>query len=485
MDLFWQITIVEALLNVAIFAVAVIAYGAVRSRAMARRWSNRFERTAVGGLFGGATALAILVPLHLDGGATVGCQSVLIALSGPLSGGLSTFVALIISEATLAVSINLLGSGSFSIDAATFAAAAAAAALFRLIDRRTAGAAFRHRFAQLAFLALVSSGGSLGALAVLVGLGIALKSALATISATLVATFVLGTLLLREKRRHEAEFDLRETAARLTEANRRLTKQAAELTLARDAAEQSSRAKSAFLANMSHELRTPLNAVIGFSQLIGLETDPVHVRCIEYAQDIQTGGNHLLSLITDILDFSKLEAGELKIGDSEVAIDETVDLCVRLMRPQAERNEVALRLTYISAAYFIRGDERRIRQIILNLLSNAIKFTHPGGAIDVGLELAVTGSLILTVRDNGVGISQADRGKVFEPFFQADATMTRRHEGTGLGLPLTKRLVELHDSHLELDSTPGAGTVVRVIFTEDRVRSEAPQKVIYGPSELQ
>lgn len=473
MNLFWQITVVEALLNVAIFVVAVIAYGVLQSRAMALGWSDRLEQTAVGALLGGATALATLVPLHLDGGAAVGCQSVLIALSGPISGGLSTLVALIISEVTVAASTHLLEGGSAAIDAGSFAAAALAAALFRLIDRRTPGSAFRRRWVQLAFLAVVSSIGSLAALAVLTGLETAFKSALAATASGIVATFVLGILLLHEKRRHEAEFDLRATAARLSETNDQLTRQTVELIHARDAAEQSSRAKSAFLANMSHELRTPLNAVIGFSQIIGQQTDPVHARCIDYAHDIQTGGEHLLGLISDILDFSKAEAGDLEIGDSEIPLNQTVDLCVRLMRPQAERNAVTLRLAEMAAGYCLRGDERRIRQIVLNLLSNAIKFTPAGGNIDVAVGPAVDGGLVIEVRDDGIGISEADRGRVFEPFFQADSELSRLREGTGLGLPLTKRLVELHDSRLELESALGTGTVVRVVFPVQRVRADS------------
>jgi signal transduction histidine kinase len=284
---------------------------------------------------------------------------------------------------------------------------------------------------------------------------------------------VLGTLLLHERRRHEAEADLRITAARLTEMNERLVAQAEELTLARDAAEQSSRAKSNFLANMSHELRTPLNAVIGFSQLVGRGAAMPDAKRIEYARDIENGGQHLLGLINDILDFSKAEAGGLEIDDEELLLNEEIDFSLRLMQPQAERADVALLTAGPGAAVQVRADRRRIRQIILNLLSNAIKFTRPGGTITVGLAACDDGSVELTVHDDGIGISDQHRERVFEPFFQVDAEMSRKREGTGLGLPLTKRLIELHGGTLKLDSALGAGTTVHVIFPPGRVRLEA------------
>ena len=478
MNLFWQITAVEALLNVAIFAVAVIAYGIVREAAAARNWTAGVEQAVIGGLFGGATALATLVPLHVDGGAAIGCQSVLIALTGPISGGLSTAVALAIAELGSAGAPRLLETGATLLNAGSFFAAALAALLFRLVAKGRFGGRLRNRTAQLAFLAILSSAGSLGVLALFAGAGTALQSALPATGVNLAATLVLGTLLLHERRRHEAEADLRTTAERLTEVNERLVAQAEELTVARDAAEQSSRAKSAFLANMSHELRTPLNAVIGFSQLIGRDAAPTDAKRIEYARDIEHGGQHLLGLINDILDFSKAEAGELEIDDDDLLLNDVLDFSVRMMRPQAERANVSLTVTDPAAAFFVGADQRRMRQIILNLLSNAIKFTPPGGTITAGLGECGGGAVELVVRDTGIGISDADRERVFQPFFQVDAEMTRRHEGTGLGLPLTKRLIELHGGTLKLDSALGAGTAVHVVFPPGRVRVESLQ----GPS---
>jgi len=471
MNLFWQITAVEALLNVAIFAVAVIAYGMLLERT--RSWLPRVEQPVVGALFGGATALATLVPLHVDGGAAIGCQSVLIALTGPISGGFSTLVALAIAELGAIEAPHLTETGATLLNAGSFLAAAFAAFLFQLLHRRREGGWLRNRTGQLAMLAVLSSAGALGVLALLAGTGTAVQSALAATGVNLAATLVLGTLLLHERRRHEAEADLRITAERLSEMNQRLRAQAQELIAARDAAEQSSRAKSNFLANMSHELRTPLNAVIGFSQLIGQDAPVPDEKRVEYARDIETGGQHLLGLISDILDFSKAEAGSLEIDDDELLLNEEIEVSLRLMRPQAERANVMLAGADPIAAFYVRADRRRVRQIVLNLLSNAIKFSRPGGTITVALAAGEDGAVELIVRDDGIGISERDRERVFEPFFQVDAEMSRSREGTGLGLPLTKRLIELHGGTLRLDTTLGVGTAVHVLFPPSRVRIEA------------
>jgi signal transduction histidine kinase len=476
MNLFWQITAVEALLNVAIFAVAVIAYGIVREQAAARNWTSKVEQAVIGGLFGGATALATLVPLHVDGGAAVGSQAVLIALTGPISGGFSTLVALAIAELGAFGAPRLVQTGATILNAGSFLAAALSAFLLQLILGSRFGGRLRSRTLQLTILAILSSAGSLDVLAVVAGAGMALQSALAATGVNLAATLVLGTLLLHEQRRHEAEADLRITAERLIETNERLVVQAEELIVARDASEQSSRAKSAFLANMSHELRTPLNAVIGFSQLVGRDAPISDEKRIEYARDIENGGQHLLGLISDVLDFSKAEAGGLEIDDEDLVLNDEVAFGLRLMQPQAERANVRLTAIGPVAAIQLRADRRRVRQIILNLLSNAIKFTSAGGKITVGLVACGDGSAELIVHDDGIGISTQNRERIFEPFFQVDDEISRKREGTGLGLPLTKRLIELHGGTLKLDTVLGVGTTVHVLFPPDRVRRDAVQR---------
>jgi signal transduction histidine kinase len=473
MNLFWQITAVEALLNVAIFAIGVIAYGFVRSRAIDRSWSQSREQMAVGTLFGGATALALLIPLHLDGGAAIGCQAVLIALAGPISGDLAVLIALALASAAAWQTSGAVGHGGAATAFPALAAAAFAGIVLRYAMKWLPGVTTGFRYRQLPVLSLLSSTGALIGLAIGGAPAVAWESTLPAIASSLIATLVLGTLLLHEKRRHDAELDLQETALNLKQVNERLLAQAADLITARDAAEQSSRAKSAFLAGMSHELRTPLNAVIGFAQLIRSQTGPAHAKSVDYAGDIQSGGEHLLGLINDILDFSKSEAAKLEIEDEDVSINGEISTCLRMMEPQAVRAGVTIGYAPPTARYEIRGDSRRIRQIIFNLLSNAVKFTGPGGTVSIGLKLLENGDIELDVEDNGIGISENDRGRVFEPFYQVEDHLARSQQGTGLGLPLTKRLIELHGGQLRLESELGKGTIARAIFPARRIRIRA------------
>ena len=234
---------------------------------------------------------------------------------------------------------------------------------------------------------------------------------------------------------------------------------------ARQEAEAGSRAKSEFLASMSHELRTPLNAVIGFAELIHgemLGSDAAaHRRYREYAGDIRDSGSHLLGLINDILDFSKTEAGEMQLIQDPVDLGELVESAVRMLKPRAERAGITLNGRVSVNLPSVLGDGMRLRQVLLNLLSNAIKYTPASGHVSVAAE-ASGGSVLLKVTDTGIGIAPEDMSIVLEPFRQIDNDLNRRNPGTGLGLPLTKRLVELHQGVLELESTVGHGTTVVV-----------------------
>jgi signal transduction histidine kinase/Tfp pilus assembly protein PilE len=246
--------------------------------------------------------------------------------------------------------------------------------------------------------------------------------------------------------------------------HQRLTEEVCRRQIAQETAEASSRLKSEFLANMSHELRTPLNAIIGFSEMIGSEVlGPGLPRYREYANDINGAGAHLLALINDVLDLSKAEAGKLELTSEPVDLEALIKECARLMRGRAA--EQNLRMTIgVTALPQLLVDRLRIKQIFLNLLSNAIKFTPPGGKVSIAAEQDATGDIVICVRDTGIGIAPEMIPLAFEPFRQVDSTLSRKFEGTGLGLPLVKTLVELHGGRVRMESALGKGVAVFVAF---------------------
>lgn len=242
------------------------------------------------------------------------------------------------------------------------------------------------------------------------------------------------------------------------------------LILAKNTAESTSRSKTEFLANMSHELRTPLNAIIGFSDFMlndifkSLGEDIY----LEYARDINTSGLHLLNLINDILDVSAIESGKAELHCTDMDIDEAIDTAVRLIRPRMEKGNVKLVLELNAQMPFFHGDLRRFKQILLNLLSNATKFTPTGGTVTLRSDQDSNGAIFIVISDSGVGMTQDEIKLAMEEFGQADSGLDRKHEGTGLGLPLTKGLVELHDGELLIDSIKGKGTTITIQFPPDR-----------------
>ena len=241
------------------------------------------------------------------------------------------------------------------------------------------------------------------------------------------------------------------------------------LQAAKDEAEAASRSKSQFLANMSHELRTPLNAVIGFSEIIrDAMMGPVSARYQEYARDICSSGEHLLSVINDTLDLSKIEVGQLDIFEEVVEVADVFAACHRIIRERIEKSELDLVIDIHNNLPAVRADQRRLKQIFLNLLSNAVKFTPENGRITVKAHLLPTNQIEISVSDTGIGMKPEDVEIAMEPFRQVDGELNRRYEGTGLGLPLVQRLVELHDGELKIDTAENCGTTVTIILPAAR-----------------
>ena len=216
--------------------------------------------------------------------------------------------------------------------------------------------------------------------------------------------------------------------------------------------------KSEFLANMSHELRTPLNAIIGFSEVLSERMfGEINEKQAEYLRDIHESGRHLLSLINDILDLSKIEAGRMELDLSRFHLPTALSNAMTLIRERAQRHGIALGLNIDPRLGDFQADERKLKQVLVNLLSNAVKFTPEGGRIDVSAKLE-EGHAQIAVRDSGIGISAEDQERLFEEFRQVGSDRARKAQGTGLGLALTKKFVELHGGRIRVESAPGKGS---------------------------
>ena len=237
----------------------------------------------------------------------------------------------------------------------------------------------------------------------------------------------------------------------------------AEMAEAKAAVEAASKAKSEFLANMSHELRTPLNAILGFSEIIRDQvlgdTPASWAKYQDYAGSIYASGTHLLSLISEVLDLSKIESGGYRLHVEHFDMQAVIQDSLLLVRPQAERARLCIPPVHVEGDVTVDADMRAIKQVIVNLLANAVKFTPDGGEIEVRCQ--EEGDIVhVSVRDSGIGIAEELLESVFEAFHRGDAKLARQYDGTGLGLSVCRRLVEMHGGRIRLESTPNIGTTV-------------------------
>lgn len=261
--------------------------------------------------------------------------------------------------------------------------------------------------------------------------------------------------------------ELEQTLESSTSYYQKITQQ---LHDAKELADTANRTKSEFLANMSHELRTPLNAIMGFSEVIKNEMFG-HIavpQYVEYARDIYGSGSHLLDIINDILDLSKVESGKFDLTEENVAIEEVVFAVCNIVKGKADEKNlhIAPRLPGVMPRLY--ADKRALKQMMLNLLSNAVKFTPKDGEVRISASLANDGAVKIVVEDSGIGIAKKDMEKVLTPFGQVDSALAREHEGTGLGVPLVKAMIELHGGSLSFESILGEGSVVTLRFPPER-----------------
>jgi signal transduction histidine kinase len=318
-----------------------------------------------------------------------------------------------------------------------------------------------------------------GSYPLVVGVGLGLDKELAawhSLAVIIVAIAICATLLLGGLASYLI-YEIRIRAAKgvaLAQERTKLREINLALTESTERAEAASIAKSQFLANMSHELRTPLNAIIGFSEMLAAGiSGRLNSRQKGYALNIHEGGGLLLRVINDLLDLAQVDAGKLKLRDEEgVELGPIANACIALIREQANAGGICLALEIEDRLPLLVADPTRLTQILLNLLSNAVKFTDPGGTVTLAIHRTEDGDVALEVRDTGQGMTEAEIEIALQPFGQVDSSLARRHNGTGLGLPLARSLAEQHGGSLNIASEPGRGTTATVTIPAARVQGE-------------
>lgn len=281
--------------------------------------------------------------------------------------------------------------------------------------------------------------------------------------------FIAWELLHRVRNMVEIRMLYRRAAEQNRDLERRVSERTAELTSALDAARQADRAKLDFLSVMSHELRTPLNSIIGFADVLGSEAMGKlgHPEYTEYVKLIEESGKSLLTMVNNILDYTRGSTGAIELQESDVNLPQLLTSCMDLLAPKADPKRLTITVQPCPP-FRIRADTRRLREMILNVLDNAVKFTPADGHVQASIERRAD-AIGIVVRDDGPGIAPDIVGRIFNPFIQAERSLVRQHEGIGLGLPIVRRLAELHGGTVELDSVPGQGTVVTILLPLDRL----------------